>query len=378
MIAVPSLSCLNIQLSFLFRTQGSTISGGPPTSYCVTEHNLFTIRHKWTIQHWDFVGMLGPGEKQSSSLFWSPDKPEIKCCLNLFPDGIDREAKGYLSLFLEVKEVNAVPISETSCQIPAKFELTLLEKRQNDQETEVQFSKRHLQHIFNKDETDWGFRRFVEKTKLRGHVLSVVCNMDFILKGEFQHICDSPLSIIKPQCDLADDLSYLLEDDAFFDVTIEVGGESFRAHKNILSARSDVFRAMFAHKCRESTTNVVHLEDTTADVWKEVLKFLYTARFSPLGTTDVGDILKVADKYNLSSLKTVCTHHLAKQINVDNLEQMLLLSYMHKADFLKTACMNYMKHSAHKIVVKPEWEELMQQFPDLTSEALVSVVKRMP
>ncbi|PAA92725.1 hypothetical protein BOX15_Mlig026858g2 [Macrostomum lignano] len=346
---------------------------------CITDHRLYSVRFKWTISNWDYVSMLGSGDKLSSSLFWSPEKPEIKCCMNLYPDGIDRDARGYLSLFLEVKEVNGVSISETTCQIPSKFDLILLEKRNNDVEMEVQFGKKHLQHMFNKEENDWGFKRFVEKGKLRGTSLSVICNLDFILKGEYQHVCSS--AVAAPSGDnlacLAEDMASLLEDHTFADISIGIGETVFRAHKTVLAARSSVFKAMFAHRCKESSSNRVDICDTSPETWRHVMRFLYTGNMGvEHRVEDLAEILKVADKYEVNSLKAACADLLARQICFDNFEEILLLAHMHKAAGLKQACCQFMKHSAQRVVCKPEWEELQKSWPDLTSEVLTQVIRR--
>jgi speckle-type POZ protein len=61
----------------------------------------------------------------------------------------------------------------------------------------------------------------------------------------------------------------------FSDVTFKVGGESFRAHKPILAARSAVFRAMFKAGGVEAITGEVAVEDVGPVAFKQVLRFIY-------------------------------------------------------------------------------------------------------
>ena len=45
------------------------------------------------------------------------------------------------------------------------------------------------------------------------------------------------------------------------DVTFNVRGKQFQAHKNILTARSPVFAAMFQHQSEENMTGIVDVPD---------------------------------------------------------------------------------------------------------------------
>ena len=71
-----------------------------------------------------------------------------------------------------------------------------------------------------------------------------------------------PPSVEVPPSTLQADLLSLLTEGRHSDITIEaVYGEAapvtFSAHTNILSQRSDVFAAAFAHEMRESTTRTL-------------------------------------------------------------------------------------------------------------------------
>ncbi len=61
--------------------------------------------------------------------------------------------------------------------------------------------------------------------------------------------------------ELSQGLQSLRATDVLCDVTVIVDDESFRAHKAILVAISDVFRAMFTSGLRESSSTEVVLQD---------------------------------------------------------------------------------------------------------------------
>ena len=94
---------------------------------------------------------------------------------------------------------------------------------------------------------------------------------------------------------LANDLASLLINSKHSDVTLTVGDTDIPAHKNILSARSPVFAAMFEHDCEETRENRVTIEDVDVEAFESLLRFIYTARVEN-GTKLNADLLIAADK----------------------------------------------------------------------------------
>ena len=80
------------------------------------------------------------------------------------------------------------------------------------------------------------------------------------------------------------------------DVVLRVGGKVFQAHKNILTARSSVFGAMFQHDDmkEEGKPNKVDIEDVKVEVFEVMLRFIYTGKVSSNELTI--DLLVAADK----------------------------------------------------------------------------------
>ena len=56
---------------------------------------------------------------------------------------------------------------------------------------------------------------------------------------------------------LIEDLTKLLEDPETSDFTLKCGSKTFKVHKNILGARSSVFKAMFQYGMKEAATEAV-------------------------------------------------------------------------------------------------------------------------
>ena len=95
---------------------------------------------------------------------------------------------------------------------------------------------------------------------------------------------------------VADDLGVLLANKALADVVFHVGGKVFHAHKNILSARSPVFAAMFEHNMKEKKDNRVDITDIEGNIFEELLKFIYTDEISASMHQFAKELLSAGDK----------------------------------------------------------------------------------
>lgn len=62
------------------------------------------------------------------------------------------------------------------------------------------------------------------------------------------------------------------------DVTLIAGGREFRAHRAVLAACSDYFRAMFTDAMRESRQPEICLNGVSAQGLRHLLEYAYTSR----------------------------------------------------------------------------------------------------
>lgn len=71
-----------------------------------------------------------------------------------------------------------------------------------------------------------------------------------------------------PVSDLGQQIGKLLESGKGADVTFDVDGETFPAHKLVLAARSPVFRAQLFGPLRSENTKCIIIEDIQAPIFK--------------------------------------------------------------------------------------------------------------
>ena len=157
------------------------------------------------------------------------------------------------------------------------------------------------------------------------------------------------------------------------DVTIVCEETRFPAHKNILSARSEVFLAMFSHKdTLESQRNEVIVKDVDKVTMERFLAFLYEATLpEDLDFESFAELLKVADKYQVASLTEVCAKKMAKNMSIDNAVHGAVLGYIYNNQELKNEAIKAIVKSGTPLSSINGSEEL-RGYPNLLFEIVDS------
>ena len=145
----------------------------------------------------------------------------------------------------------------------------------------------------------------------------------------------------------------------------------------LTSAGSPVLAAMFHHDCKESRNLVVNVEDVSAEVFQEILQYLYTGTAKKMDKLAM-DILVAADKYQIDSLKEECVSTLSKKLAIDNAVNILVLAHLHNCPELLQSTLDCMVENANAVIALPDWKELMKNFPDLCLKATQLMVALIP
>ncbi|GFY56191.1 hypothetical protein TNIN_412341 [Trichonephila inaurata madagascariensis] len=104
--------------------------------------------------------------------------------------------------------------------------------------------------------------------------------------------------------DLKEDFHCLYDESILTDVKLRTATQTFQAHKNILSARSPVFRAMFMTDMKEKIQESVDLPDLEDDTVRRMLLYMYTNALDGLQFKSALKLYAAADKYEITALKT--------------------------------------------------------------------------
>ncbi|KAJ3704863.1 hypothetical protein LUZ61_008568 [Rhynchospora tenuis] len=173
-----------------------------------------------------------------------------------------------------------------------------------------------------------------------------------------------------------DNFAELLENKEMADITFEVDGETFTAHKLVLATRSPVFKAELFGGMVESKMKSVQIKDIKPLVFKAMLHFIYTDSMPNMSDKDIQLVafaqylLKAADKYALDGLKMICEERLAREVSMDTVISSLALAEEHKCPDLKHACIDFASKPENLVhlALNAEYVQLVQCNPSLLKE----------
>uniref|UniRef100_A0A158PB19 BTB domain-containing protein n=1 Tax=Angiostrongylus cantonensis TaxID=6313 RepID=A0A158PB19_ANGCA len=111
---------------------------------------------------------------------------------------------------------------------------------------------------------------------------------------------------------LSDNIGSLFMNHDFSDVVFIVDGEKFPAHKVLLAARSEYFRALLYGGMKESDEDEIILEETNVFAFRILLRYIYTAKLTLLEYKEeqVMEILGLAHKYGFVKLQNAIADYL--------------------------------------------------------------------
>ncbi|XBI04204.1 hypothetical protein VPH35_132535 [Triticum aestivum] len=342
------------------------------TSTCAAETAHGT--HLFRITGYSLYSGIGVGERIKSATLAVGG---YEWRLSYYPDGNNEEYKDWLSVFLDLKTEDA--------EVRAFFDLRLVD--QATQQAPPPFTVPNPSEItlFDSDAPSWGYRQLRKKRKLKKYILDdallIECSLTVInfkeaLAAETMMKYEDQV----PRSDLLDNLRNLLETQEVADVSFNVNGEVFLAHKVILAMRSPVFKAEFygpmSNECKRSLT----IEDMQPPVFKALLQFIYTDSLPPMDELNdeeyeemVKHLLVAADRYAMERMKLiVCDILLA-----ENVTTRLALADQHHCSMLKDACIEFISSSNRMadVVASKGYERLKRTCPTTCADILEKAAK---
>ena len=175
---------------------------------------------------------------------------------------------------------------------------------------------------------------------------------------------------------LVEDCASLRKNGLMSDVTIICEGERFPAHKLILSARSQVFAAMFSHKdTLEDQQQEVLIKDSDRLTMDLFLTFLYNATLpKDLSFESYVELLKAADKYQVQSLIEACAMKLTKKLSTENeFVQGAIIGSLYRIPMLKNKAIKAIMKSGATALNSMDGYHELRNYPDLLVEIIIEM-----
>jgi speckle-type POZ protein len=138
----------------------------------------------------------------------------------------------------------------------------------------------------------------------------------------------------------------MLKDGQGPDVTFSVVDQLFHAHRDMLAARSPVFKAELFGEMRENDAHrIINIDDMEPSILGALLHFVYTDTIPNNYGVDKDasfqHLFVAADRYGLDRLRAMCERKLCQDIDVDTVSTTLSLAEQHHCVQLKNACLGF-------------------------------------
>nr|XP_020168562.1 BTB/POZ and MATH domain-containing protein 1-like [Aegilops tauschii subsp. strangulata] len=190
----------------------------------------------------------------------------------------------------------------------------------------------------------------------------------------------------------------LLRNKVGADVTFEVSGEMFTAHRCVLAARSTVFMAQLFGPMKEGTTTsgAIQIKDMEAKVFRALLSFIYTDSFPEMeeehkahvveqGQEEdeirlrwLQELLVAADRYDVKGLKFICEKQFCEHIVVRSVMSTLALAEQHNCRRLKGAGFRFLQVQTpsrlQTVMASSGWDHVFTTYPSVLKHLIAKLI----
>lgn len=141
------------------------------------------------------------------------------------------------------------------------------------------------------------------------------------------------------------------------DVTLIAGGREFKAHRAVLAACSDYFRAMFTDAMLESRQPEICLNGVSAQGLRCLLEYAYTSRLV-LSLANIQDVLATANHIGLTPVVEACSSYLQDQLDLENCIDVATLAETYSLRRLRKRVYRFICANLHQFAKTPEFQRL--------------------
>lgn len=113
----------------------------------------------------------------------------------------------------------------------------------------------------------------------------------------------------------------------FSDITLKINGKLVQAHKCLLASRSGKFKMMFESNMSEQEEGVISIETPKPHLMNILIDWIYSSEIDfPENTTDIFELILMADEYLLDDLRRKCEDALIYRLDQDNALEILVIA----------------------------------------------------
>ncbi|TVU42601.1 hypothetical protein EJB05_09019, partial [Eragrostis curvula] len=343
------------------------------TSTCSVEVDQGT--HLFHVANYRLHEDLAPGRSVRSAPF---SVGGYDWAVRFYPNGVEKE-EGSASMLLELVTKNAT--ARASCHFRLLHRAGAAASSSGWQVS--------LQE-YRSDSTSESATVRAFKTKLAPYIqddcLTIECAITVVQKPKVSETKEV-IGFGEPSSELSEHLELLLDEKQGADVTFDVQGEAFAAHKIILAVRSPVFKDKFFGPERGSSAqSIIIIDDMQPATFRALLHFIYTDSLLEGMDRDLGEesrqemirrLLVAAGQYEIQRLKLMCEDILCRSLTVGNVATTLAFANEQGLCILKDTCLEFIASSNNIkfIMASKGYEHLKRTRPSVFVEALEKLGK---
>ncbi|CAB4421441.1 unnamed protein product [Rhizophagus irregularis] len=179
---------------------------------------------------------------------------------------------------------------------------------------------------------------------------------------------------------LSQNLLEILEDDEYYDVTIEVGSDPcvkiFCAHGNILNYRSPYLRNILSINKKEKDGTLTHIKlpNILPDIFQIILRYIYGGRLSFEGY-DVTDVIKTLVAASELDLQELVNHLQFFLIKNNSTWMKNNFNMIYKTSFENDSLLELQNYCNYLITEKPDKIFKSLDFSSIPEKILISLIQ---
>lgn len=143
----------------------------------------------------------------------------------------------------------------------------------------------------------------------------------------------------------------------FTDTILCLGQEEFPCHKNLLSASSPYFHAMFTNDLRENRDVRVQFTDISPWTFKRIIDYVYTGRLE-ISTDNAQEMLTAGCRFQYPAIVDACCNFLKRQLHPSNCLGIQYFSQIHSCKELEESATKYALENFSALVQYDEFLEI--------------------
>lgn len=168
----------------------------------------------------------------------------------------------------------------------------------------------------------------------------------------------------------SDQMAQLCMSDDYSDVTFIVETQRLPAHRVILAARSEYFRALLYGGLSETTQSEINLK-IPLEAFKALLRYIYSGHMSlsQMKEENILDTLGLANQYGFTELELAISEYLRQVLSLNNVCAILDAARLYNLEGLTNVCHIFMDQNAPEILEH-------ETFKQLSKESLEEILRR--